>query len=740
MIKSLKLFSIFIIITPSVFSQSPSASIATWKNDAQGAYTIVHDDYGDRGVDGIWQYADTIAFNRGLRFTFGAIASSCEENRNINGYSSPYAYARDVMMAQHNHEIINHSHDHSCAVGNAGWTPCNASEGWGERESNPFFDRELDDAHASIISGTGYTPVYYIFPFDRFSDLANNRLKSLGYIGSRTGWTSPLGETFSRNGYNNNDLNSFTPDNDGFFRTAVQVFDDAMSNLSDQGQVNILNGTVDDAISNSQWGNRELHNVGPTGWGNVSINAYRSHLNYVQTKVNSGELYMAPASEILTYQIQKLKYQPNVSYDNLNTIDITWNIINPSINVNVSTYLANLTYKTSATIVVDLDGLTGDWQVIQNGNTAITDFVVNGNQMIINAYPHEGPLEIKRIIGVPNTNPEVTSNIPTQNLNIAFSSYQIDLKAYFEDAETTDENLIYTFSGNTDIQVSILNGIATISASSNYTGSEVITFSVEDEGGLTVSQNVTFNVVDENLGQLPFNNTPIIIPSIIEAEDFDLGDEDIAYNEEFSAFEPNPNLNPYRANHPVDIEEFSTNNYCVGYTVQGEWLEYSIYSELGGDFTFSMISAQLNLGGTRGKVKLYLDGVAIGTETETMYTSDWYDFDTIDNPTVFQIPSGNHILRLEIVEGDVNIDKFEIKSIPTNSTFVLNNNEINLFPNPANEFVTIKGDFGIASFYNTSGQLVLASSDDNIDISSLVNGLYFVRFQNSSKILKLIVN
>ena len=47
--------------TASLFAQNPTGYIATWKSDVDAAYTIIHDDYGAAVVDGIWQYADTIA-------------------------------------------------------------------------------------------------------------------------------------------------------------------------------------------------------------------------------------------------------------------------------------------------------------------------------------------------------------------------------------------------------------------------------------------------------------------------------------------------------------------------------------------------------------------------------------------------------------------------------------------------------------------------------------------------------
>ena len=261
-----------LVSVSSVFGQS--ATITTWKGEAKGAYSIIHDDYGSFVVDGIWQYADTIAANRDIKFTIGAISSSCEESRSIKGKPNPYAYAKDVMMAEHHHEIISHSHTHSCAVGGAGLA-C-PDEGWGQTGD---FTEEIIGCTQSIEDGTGHKPQYYIYPYDQFTNLANNKLKDLGYIGSRTGWTSALGETFHRNGYNANDTEDFYPDVDGFFRTAVQIFDDNDTKSSNHAE--ILNSVVDQAILNSEWGNRELHNVGSSGWGSVSVDGYREHLNYV---------------------------------------------------------------------------------------------------------------------------------------------------------------------------------------------------------------------------------------------------------------------------------------------------------------------------------------------------------------------------------------------------------------------------------------------------------------------------
>ncbi|MFT6715618.1 MAG: hypothetical protein ACJA0Q_000245 [Saprospiraceae bacterium] len=396
----LTLFCVFVCIL--LTAQTVPSSIANWKNNAKGAYSIIHDDYGNSGVDGIWQYADTIASNRGLKFTFGAISGDCEEARNINGYSSPYDYAKNVMMAQHDHEIINHSHTHTCAVAR-GWSPCGAT-GWGEMVGSPMWNTELNTSHTSIIAGTGFQPRYFIYPYDQFTDAANAELYSKGYIGSRTGWHADgIHTPFYKNGYEANDENLFKPDASGFFRTSVQVFDNIDQGNSESGQTAELNSVADNAIANNEWGNRELHNVGAGGWGSVLVTAYRDHLNYVQSKVSSGDLWMPTVSEALTYQIQKLVYTPVGNYDGgTKKITVTFTEDHSSITADVGTYLGALTIKTPVTIMLDVSAYVGliDFTkaVVKQGATNIDAFTLDGNTFFVNLYPSDGSFTIEEDI------------------------------------------------------------------------------------------------------------------------------------------------------------------------------------------------------------------------------------------------------------------------------------------------------------------------------------------------------
>ena len=397
---------LFILFRIQLSAQVIPSYLADWKNDASGAYSIIHDDYGDVGVDGIWQYADTIAFNRGLRFTFGAISASCEVSRTVNGQASPYLYAKNVMMGLHFHEIISHSHTHTCAL-NRGWSPCGTA-GWGEVVGSADWTMQLYNSHNSILTNTGHQPRYFIFPYDQFTDAANTELASMGYLGSRTGWhISGAHNPFYKYGYEANDENMFLPNANGFFRTSVQVFDDVNAGQSDGAQTAELNSVVDAAIANNQWGNRELHNVGALGWGHVTVNAYRNHLNYTKAKVTSGELWMGTVSELLTYQIQKLVYSATSAVYNSGTQKITVSFTqdNSVVTKNIATHLSGLTIKTPVTIVLDLNSYTSLLNFnnisVKQGADIVTDVVYKNNKLFVNVYPHKGSFTIEENIALP---------------------------------------------------------------------------------------------------------------------------------------------------------------------------------------------------------------------------------------------------------------------------------------------------------------------------------------------------
>ena len=745
----LSLLSFFIILIISLKAQVPSGYIADWKNDANAAYSIVHDDYGLAGCDGIWQYGDTIAYNRGIKFVFGAYTDLCE-TRYIkpNGYDNLYDYAKNVMIAQHGHEIANHSSSHACAT-DKGWSPCLfgwGESGWGEAPLGPDLDVEINEAHNSIVNGTGFVPKYYVYPYDAFTNATNQRLEDLGYIGSRTGWSSSYtsDEGYHRNGYENSDEADFFPNSNGFFRNGVQVFNDDDAEMGWEAQLSELNNEIDNIIANNLYANREFHNVGNSGWGHVKVEAYRAHMDYLKLKVDEGKLWVGTVSEIFTYQIQKLKYSANINYvSESDRIYITWNTIGSEYDVDVESYLSDLVIKTPITLVVNLDGLVGSYFVSQNSVDLNTDnYYVNEGKMYINVYPHDGDVQIYKKSVDGNNYPYVTSPIENKNLVVNFTPFTIDLNAVFEDTETIDEDFVFSASGYSGISIDLSHGIATISAPLNWIGNTTVTFSAEDEGGLSISESFDISVEDPFSSQTPFSGVPISIPGRVEAEDYDEGDEGDAYNEEYSPYEPDPTADQYRPWDPVDVDIIGgTSEYGVGYTVSGEWLEYTVNVTVDAWYTVDLKVASVDYGGsTLGKIKLLIDGNSWMPATDMIFTGGWTNYETVSYPYSLFLEEGTHVLRVSFVNGDVNLNYIDILASPT----TIKNNELRsifeIYPNPASDFIKIKSEYQTAKIYSQMGELVKTSSEKNINLTDLASGIYFVKLDESSLMVKFVLN
>ncbi|HAS6834739.1 TPA: tandem-95 repeat protein, partial [Vibrio parahaemolyticus] len=101
---------------------------------------------------------------------------------------------------------------------------------------------------------------------------------------------------------------------------------------------------------------------------------------------------------------------------------------------------------------------------------------------------------VKVTVNAVNDTPVVESNIADQALAEDFTPYAIDLNTAFSDVDNVDGELTFSVSGNSNIQVAIVNGIATITPTADWNGSEILTFIATDPSGESVSQTVNFTV------------------------------------------------------------------------------------------------------------------------------------------------------------------------------------------------------------------------------------------------------
>jgi peptidoglycan/xylan/chitin deacetylase (PgdA/CDA1 family) len=325
---------------------SQTASFATWKDNKKAAYSIIHDDFSDF-VTGIYDHAYPIATARGIKFSFGAVTGSCGPTE--------WTKARTMMAA--GHECINHSHNHKC-----GGLPndCIGSPTYGPAD----FVTELDQSTQLIQTNTGVRPLFFIHPFDSYTQTVLDYLKNnLGYLGSRAGTSGAINPS----NYTN------------YMNTAFYGFDNSANAISS------LKVSVDDVITSGGYLMREFHGINDQSFASMTRATYINHLNYVKTKMDAGLIWSATTAEVITYRMQRDAY----------SISTIYNVAASTINVNfTNTQTINTAIlKTPITVNVDVGNVPGSFLVSQ-GLFNITN-TRKGNIISFNVYPHQGNVVLR---------------------------------------------------------------------------------------------------------------------------------------------------------------------------------------------------------------------------------------------------------------------------------------------------------------------------------------------------------
>ncbi|NIQ88409.1 MAG: hypothetical protein GWN93_04765, partial [Deltaproteobacteria bacterium] len=94
----------------------------------------------------------------------------------------------------------------------------------------------------------------------------------------------------------------------------------------------------------------------------------------------------------------------------------------------------------------------------------------------------------------------VVTDIPDQTIDEGLTFTTISLDDYVSDIDNLDSEMTWSYSGNTELTVSIdINRVATIGIpSADWFGSETITFTATDPGSLSDSDPATFTVNNIN--------------------------------------------------------------------------------------------------------------------------------------------------------------------------------------------------------------------------------------------------
>jgi hypothetical protein len=186
----------------------------------------------------------------------------------------------------------------------------------------------------------------------------------------------------------------------------------------------------------------------------------------------------------------------------------------------------------------------------------------------------------------------------------------------------------------------------------------------------------------------PWQNTVQQIPGTIECELYNEGGEGVAYHDSDSINNGSGKLNPangtflneFRMKEGVDISYTKTGNidnnpynkvhrdlnkFYIGWTVPGEWINYTVKVNETRDYKVGLMYTANG----DGAISLDVDGKDITGSLKVTSTHDdrdtvawrqWHHWNKIDPLTTVSLKKGVHILTLHVVaNGNMNFDYLE---------------------------------------------------------------------------------
>jgi len=166
---------------------------------------------------------------------------------------------------------------------------------------------------------------------------------------------------------------------------------------------------------------------------------------------------------------------------------------------------------------------------------------------------------------------------------------------------------------------------------------------------LLVFASVLFFSMSLFAQQQPFTGSPTLLPGILEAEDFDIGGEGIAYHDIDTG-----NNGGYYRDTDVDIENSSTGGFNVGWINPGEWLEYTVDVTTSGPYQVTVLAAS----GTTGSFHVEFEGIDLTGSMMVEATGGWQSWISIISEDVW-LDAGQQLVRVVMDVGAFNLDRFE---------------------------------------------------------------------------------
>ncbi len=247
---------------------------------------------------------------------------------------------------------------------------------------------------------------------------------------------------------------------------------------------------------------------------------------------------------------------------------------------------------------------------------------------------------------------------------------------------------------------------------------------------------VTF-VLTKELKQEPFNGTVHTIPGRIEAEEYDLGGEGLAYHE--ANAQGNQGNGTFRDDE-VDIEVCTDagGGFNLGYTLTDEWLEYTVDVANTGAYDLDL---RLAKDGNDGVFHIEMDGEDITGPITVPNTAGWQTWETVTLDKI-NLTAGEHIMRIVFDSDYINLNYVEFKGLVTH-LYEDEFQSVHLYPNPfSSEGIRVEvSETSSYQIVNLLGGVLEQGvlSGDSVIGRALYSGTYLLALTNNIgvKLLKI---
>lgn len=294
----------------------------------------------------------------------------------------------------------------------------------------------------------------------------------------------------------------------------------------------------------------------------------------------------------------------------------------------------NWTTSNSAVATVSASGIV---TAHADGSAVITGRTVNGLTDVCN-------------VSVSTTIIDVTGVTLTPG-SVTFSTIGSTQQLTAEVLPTNATNKNVSFS-TSNASVATVSSTGLVTAVSNGTATITVT---TEQGSYVANSEIMVEDIPEE--QNPYSGTPVSLPGTVEAENYDLGGEGVAYSDS----DASNNGGEYRTSEGVDIEPCTQGGYNVGWTSAGEWLEYTVNVQSAGLYNLEIRVASIFDAGT---FHIEFNGADVTGTIASLNTGAWQTWESVRVQNV-NLSAGEQIMRIALDNPNHNIDKVIVTSANT---------------------------------------------------------------------------